>query len=83
MNDILDKFVVYGTVKVGERGQVVIPSKARREFDIKSGDLLLVIRGPGPSGIGLGLIKADLVKGLLERVMKGMEIRETRRTKQE
>ena len=32
----------YSTVKVGERGQIVIPKKAREEYDIKAGDSLIV-----------------------------------------
>ena len=34
---------VFGIVKVGERGQVVIPKHARDVYDIKSGDKLLVV----------------------------------------
>ena len=33
----------YGATTVGERGQVVIPAEARRDFDIKPGDKLVVI----------------------------------------
>ncbi len=34
---------VFGIVKVGERGQVVIPKHARSVYDIKAGDKLLVV----------------------------------------
>lgn len=34
---------VFGIVKVGERGQVVIPKHARGVYDIKPGDKLLVV----------------------------------------
>ncbi len=34
---------VFGMVKVGERGQVVIPKHAREVYDIKAGDKLLVV----------------------------------------
>ena len=34
---------VFGLVKVGERGQVVIPKQARKVYDIKPGDKLLVL----------------------------------------
>ena len=34
---------IFGTVKVGERGQIVIPREARDKFDIKAGDTLLVL----------------------------------------
>ena len=32
----------FGSVKVGERGQIVIPKEARDRFDIKPGDSLIV-----------------------------------------
>jgi AbrB family looped-hinge helix DNA binding protein len=32
----------YGSVTVSERGQIVIPAKARKDFGIKTGDKLLV-----------------------------------------
>ncbi len=34
---------VFGIAKVGEKGQVVIPKEARKMFDIKPGDNLLVV----------------------------------------
>lgn len=34
---------IYGTAKVGEKGQIVIPKEARDLFDIKAGDNLLVL----------------------------------------
>ena len=41
-NEIDGKYV-FGIVKVGERGQVVIPKHARSVYDIKPGDKLLVV----------------------------------------
>ena len=38
--------VFYGSVTVGERGQVAIPAEARREQDISPGDKLLAFGGP-------------------------------------
>jgi len=43
----------YDSVTVGERGQVVIPAKARKDFGIKAGDKLIVLCGPGKMGIAL------------------------------
>jgi AbrB family looped-hinge helix DNA binding protein len=62
---------IYGTVKVGERGQIVIPSKAREEFSIKPGDLLLVFSGRRRGGIAL--VKADAMKDFATRILKGLE----------
>ena len=33
----------YGSVTVSERGQVVVPAEARKDFKIKAGDKLLVM----------------------------------------
>ena len=38
---------VYGTVTVGERGQVVIPAQLRVSFGAKAGDKLIVFAKPG------------------------------------
>jgi len=43
----------YDSVTVGERGQVVIPARARKDFNIKPGDKLMVLRGMGKMGIVL------------------------------
>jgi AbrB family looped-hinge helix DNA binding protein len=62
---------VYGTVKVGERGQVVIPSKARKELNIKPGDLLLVVAGRNRRSIAM--VKADAMREFATRIMRGLE----------
>ena len=59
---------IYGTVKVGEKGQIVIPSAARKEFSIKSGNLLLVASGPRKRG--LVLVKTDAVKELVGKMTR-------------
>ena len=50
---------IFGMVKVGDKGQIVIPAKARKIFDIQSGDNLIVL---GDEGQGIAIIKE---KGLL------------------
>ena len=47
---------LFGVVTVGDKGQVVIPAKARKVFDISAGDQLLVL---GQEGEGLAMLKAD------------------------
>ena len=47
---------LFGTVTVGEKGQIVIPVKARRIFNIKPGDDLMVL---GADNQGLALVRAD------------------------
>jgi AbrB family looped-hinge helix DNA binding protein len=65
---------LYGTVKVGDRGQVVIPAEARRELDIKPGDLLFVMAGRNRRGIAM--VKADAMRELAEKIMQGLEAAE-------
>ena len=62
---------LYGTVKVGDRGQVVIPAQARKELDIKPGDLLLVMTGRNRRGITM--FKADAMREFAEKIMQSLE----------
>ena len=41
---------IFGTAKVGERGQIVIPKEARELFGLNPGDTLLIL-GDEDSGI--------------------------------
>jgi len=52
----------YGSVTVSERGQIVIPAAARRDFGIEAGDKLLVL---GDLNKGIALVKGSLVTDLL------------------
>ena len=47
-----NKFIV--SVKVGPKGQITIPAAARKMFDIKEGDTLMVM---GDKDRGIALIK--------------------------
>jgi AbrB family looped-hinge helix DNA binding protein len=71
MSDPFQKWTVFGTVKVGERGQIVIPAKARRLFNIKHGDLLLVV-GNKEGGMGLFFIKAEKMKEIALSVLSSI-----------
>lgn len=55
----------YGSVTVSLRGQIVIPTQARRDLKIERGDKLLVVGRPGDEG--LALIRASAVDGLLKQ----------------
>ena len=59
---------IFGMVKVGDMGQIVIPAKARQIFDINPGDNLIVL---GDEGQGIALIKE---KGLLGLINKAKEM---------
>ena len=47
---------LFGIVTVGDKGQVVIPAKARKVFGISAGDRLVVL---GQEGEGLAMVKTD------------------------
>ncbi len=54
----------FGSVTVGERGQIVIPAEARHQLGIVSGEKLLVMRHPLHKG--LMVFKFDAVKDFVD-----------------
>lgn len=56
---IPDGHYIFGTVKVGERGQIIIPKEAREVFDIKAGDTLIVL---GDEKWGIAVTRADVLE---------------------
>ena len=60
---------IFGTVKVGERGQIVIPKEAREIFNIHAGDTLLVL---GDEEQGIAVVKADVMQELAVKILKGL-----------
>ena len=59
--------IFYGSMTVGERGQVVIPAEARRDMDIAPGTKLIVMCG-GPHKNMLILAKAEYVTALMTKI---------------
>jgi AbrB family looped-hinge helix DNA binding protein len=57
---------LFGSVKVGERGQIVIPKEAREIFGIKQGDILLVL---GDVERGIALVKADAIQEFARQIL--------------
>ena len=53
---------MFGVVKVGDKGQIVIPARARKIFDIQPGDNLIVL---GDEGQGIAIIKEKGLMNLL------------------
>jgi AbrB family looped-hinge helix DNA binding protein len=52
----------YGSVTVSERGQMVIPSEARRDFNIKAGDKLLVM---GDIEQGIAIVTMESIRKMV------------------
>ena len=51
---------VFGTATVGERGQIVIPKKARELFHIEAGDTIIIV---GDEERGLAIIPQSYMQG--------------------
>ena len=58
---------IFGTVKVGEKGQIVIPKECREVFGIKPGDSLLVL---GDVKQGIGIVKPEALLPLAEAIFR-------------
>lgn len=56
---------VFGTAKVGDRGQIVIPKEARELFNIRPGDTLLII---GEENKGLIVSRPELLRDLADQI---------------
>lgn len=69
----------YGSITVGERGQIVIPANLRKEFNIKPGDQLMVFAKPDKKIITI--ITARELSSLLERAEKVIAKLETKVSK--
>lgn len=61
-----DKYL-FGVVKVGDKGQIVIPKDARDVFGLKPGDSLLVL---GDKTKGIALVKTKVFDDVVEEVFR-------------
>ena len=59
---------IFGIVKVGDKGQIVIPRDARNIYDIKPGDALLVLGDQK----GIALVKTEIFQSAIDQVMEGL-----------
>ena len=58
---------IFGVVKIGDKGQIVIPKEAREVFGLKPGDSLLVL---GDITKGIALVKTKVFDDAVEEVFK-------------
>ena len=61
---------VFGTAKVGDRGQIVIPKEAREFFGIEPGDTLLIL---GKAETGLIVTKPETLDDLASKIFHSVE----------
>ena len=59
---------VFGTAKVGDRGQIVIPKEAREMFNIRPGDTLLIL---GEEEKGLIVSRPEVLRELADQIFEG------------
>ena len=57
---------VFGVVQMGERGQIVIPKRARELFNLNRGDTLVVLGDTNPGTAGIALVPAEFFTSVLE-----------------
>ena len=73
----------YGSVTVSERGQIVIPADARKDFGIKTGDKLLVFgdleRWLGIATFGIMQKTMDGTADLFSEIGSTMKLKENKK----
>lgn len=57
---------IFGLATINDKGQIVIPKKARDIFDLKSGDELLIL---GDDNQGIALVKPDVFEENMRRTL--------------
>ena len=61
---------IFGTAKVGDRGQIVIPKEARQFFGIQPGDTLLIL---GSESRGLVVSRPELLERVAQELLESTE----------
>ncbi|MBO6028250.1 MAG: AbrB/MazE/SpoVT family DNA-binding domain-containing protein [Bacteroidales bacterium] len=59
---------IFGVVKVGDKGQIVIPKDARQVYDIKPGDALIMLGDER----GIALLKTEIFQNAIDQAMGGL-----------
>lgn len=59
---------IFGVLKVSDKGQVVIPREARKVYDIKPGDALLLMGDKN----GMAMIKTEIFQDFVGQMVEGI-----------
>ena len=59
---------IFGVVKVGDKGQIVIPKDARKLYGMNPGDALLVLGDK----TGIALLKTEIFQNVIDQAMEGL-----------
>ena len=59
---------IFGVVKVGDKGQIVIPKDARKVYGIQPGDAMIVLGDER----GMALLKTEIFQSVIDQAMEGL-----------
>ena len=59
---------IFGVVKVGDKGQIVIPKDARNVYGIEPGDALMLLGDQK----GMALLKTEVFQSIIDQAMEGL-----------
>lgn len=59
---------MFGVVKVGDKGQIVIPKDARKMYGINPGDTLMMLGDQK----GIALLKTEIFQAIIDQAMEGL-----------
>lgn len=68
---------IFGTVRVGERGQIVLPKEARDVFQIKPGDRLVVLGDEAQEHPGMALMKEEFFMCMVQIIKTALDLGES------
>ena len=61
---------IFGTAKVGEKGQIVMPKEAREAFGINTGDTMMIF---GDVTCGIFITKAELFEKTANEIIERLK----------
>lgn len=67
---------LFGTAKIGEKGQIVIPKEARKLFNINPGDTLLVL---GDEKTGIFISKPEVMNEVAVKILNTIDDKDSER----
>ena len=59
---------IFGVVKVGDKGQIVIPRDARKLYGIEPGDALILLGDQK----GMAMLKTEIFQNAIDLAMEGL-----------
>lgn len=64
-----DEKYIFGVVKISEKGQIVIPRDARKVYDLKAGDALLLVGDKN----GMALLKTEIFQDVVSEIVDSIK----------